>query len=425
MRTVAARACDDIHRGSVGQARSKVEVHGGDLELLDYFLRKAHGGAAVADGHDAASVNRNARTAAAVAHGLAQNRDKCAVVASPRWRLCAGLQLGQFQKATPIEGQPLDLWARDHAADVMSVVANLRRGGVNGHGLSAGTQLHGEVDSRGAARFDDRLSREAVKSWRFGSHLVNSDQQNWGAVVAFVRSYQRALRGGLLVRDHYPSARNRRSCRVGDDARYGAGGSLRTDGSEGDELQAEDGKDNLFHCSPVQQRSVRQADAPQQVSKPGVGAERHESLVYLDELHVEAAQFDGLIEPLEGFVVQPKLGIVGGGPDRSRARCNVQHISVEKNSFRFWITRGGIFSLDSCSQLLCTAIVRFLRKRRRGLQPVFGGPERGEQFGESLSFHALALISQSHPAMSWVTHRATQGGYFTVLGECLIITTRR
>ncbi len=49
-----------------------------------------------------------------------------------------------------------------------------------------------------------------------------------------------------------------------------------------DELQAEDRKDNLFRCSPVQQRSPRQADAPQQVSKPGVGAERHESLIYLD-----------------------------------------------------------------------------------------------------------------------------------------------
>src|SRR5438132_13263255 len=88
--------------------------------------------------------------------------------------------------------------------------------------------------------------------------------------------------------------------------RYGAGGSLRADGSEGDELQAEDRKDNLFHCSPVQQRSLRQADAPLQVSKPGIGAERHESLIYLDELHVWVAQFDGLIEPLEGFILQPK-----------------------------------------------------------------------------------------------------------------------
>src|SRR5438445_5728152 len=183
--------------------------------------------------------------------------------------------------------------------------------------------------------------------------------------------------------------------------------------------------DNLLHCSPVQQRSIRQADAPQQVSKPGVGAERHESLIDLNELHVGFAQFDGLTEPLEGVILQPKLGIVGGGPDRSRSRCNVQSISVEKNSFRFWITRGGIFSLDLCSKLLCTAIFHFLRKRLCALQPVFGRPECGEQLCESFSFHALALMSQSHPAMSWVTHRATQGGYFTVLGESLIITTCR
>src|SRR6266404_8021807 len=95
-----------------------------------------------------------------------------------------------------------------------------------------------------------------------------------------------------------------------------------------DELQAEDRKDNLFRRSPIQQSSLRQPDAPQQVSKLGVGAERHESLIYLDELHVGVAQFDGLIEPLEGFILQPKLGIVGGGPDRS---CAMQSISVEKN----------------------------------------------------------------------------------------------
>src|SRR5712691_12033538 len=111
MQIVAARACDDIHRGPVGQARGKVEVHGGDLKLLDYFLRKAHGGAAVADGHNAASINRNARTATAVAHCLTQNRHERAVVASPRWRLSARLELGQLQEAAALERQALNLLA--------------------------------------------------------------------------------------------------------------------------------------------------------------------------------------------------------------------------------------------------------------------------------------------------------------------------
>src|SRR6266481_3070707 len=183
MQIVAARACDDIHRGPVGQARGKVEVHGGDLKLLDYFLRKAHGGAAVADGHNAASINRNARTTTAVAHCLTQNRYERAVVAPPRWRLRAGLELCQLQKAASIERQSLDLWAGHDAADLMRIVANLRRGGVNGHGLSAGPQLHGEVDSRRATCFYDGLAREPLKSWGFAGHLVYSGQQNGRTVV--------------------------------------------------------------------------------------------------------------------------------------------------------------------------------------------------------------------------------------------------
>src|SRR6266849_10350559 len=424
MQIVAARACDDIHRGPVGQARGKVEVHGGDLKLLDYFLRKAHGGAAVADGHNAASINRNARTATAVAHCLTQNRHERAVVAPPRCRRRAGLELCQFQKVPAIQREAFGLSPCDDARYLIGVIAKLWRGAAHGDCFGRRADMHGEIDRRGGTCFDKHLAAEALESRRFGEHFIDSRGQSWRAVVPFGRGYELAARLSLLVRDYDAGSENRRSGGVSDDARYGLAGRLRVHRCEceSDDLRSEVYEENLFHCSPVQQRSLRQADAPQQVPKPGVGAERHESLIYVNELHVGVAQFDGLIEPLEGFILQPKLGIVCGGPDQS---CAMQSISVEKNSFRFWITRGGIFSLDSCSQLFCTAIFHFLRKRRRALQPVFGSPECGEQLGESFSFHALALISQSHTAMSWVTHRAAQGGYFTVLGECLIITTRR
>src|SRR5262249_60034050 len=109
-----------------------------------------------------------------VAHGLAQERNEGAVVGSQRWRLRAGLELGQFEKASPIERQALDQRARDHTADLMGVVANLGRGSVYGYGLGGGAKLHGEIDGGGAACFDDRLSREPLKSARFGRFLPHS-----------------------------------------------------------------------------------------------------------------------------------------------------------------------------------------------------------------------------------------------------------
>src|ERR1700694_509225 len=97
MQIVGARACDDINGRAVREASCKVEVHGGDLEFLNYLLRKAHGGAAGANGHDAASINCYPRATTAVASGLAQNRHEGAIIAPPSWLLCSGLQLGQLE----------------------------------------------------------------------------------------------------------------------------------------------------------------------------------------------------------------------------------------------------------------------------------------------------------------------------------------
>src|SRR5262245_12736292 len=128
---VAARARDHVDCCPIGESRSEVEIHGRGLELLDDFLRKAHRRAAVSHCHDASAIYRDARAATAVAQWLTQSRHKDAVAAGARRWLDAGFELGQFEKAAPVQGQALDLAVCDHTADGVGIVLNLRRGALH------------------------------------------------------------------------------------------------------------------------------------------------------------------------------------------------------------------------------------------------------------------------------------------------------
>src|SRR5262249_34969768 len=67
VQVVSAGPRDDVHRTGIRDACGEVEIDGGDLEFLDRFLGKTHPGTGVTRLHDAATIDRDAGSAAAAA----------------------------------------------------------------------------------------------------------------------------------------------------------------------------------------------------------------------------------------------------------------------------------------------------------------------------------------------------------------------
>src|SRR5262245_5560314 len=64
MKIVASGSGNHVDCAACSETRRQVEVQRRDLKLLDHLLGEPHGRAAIADGHDAASVDRYTRRAA-------------------------------------------------------------------------------------------------------------------------------------------------------------------------------------------------------------------------------------------------------------------------------------------------------------------------------------------------------------------------
>jgi len=154
-----------------------------------------------------------------------------------------------------------------------------------------------------------------------------------------------------------------------------------------------------------------------------VGSGAHESLIYRMNSMLGLRNSMALSRPLEGFILHPKLAYSAAV---QISPALMQTSPWEKKLLFASDNHRVIFSRSTrAARLFWHGSFHLHRKRLLALQPVFGSPIAARSSARASSFHALALISQSHPAMSFGTHRATQGVHFTDWASASIITTRR
>src|ERR1700716_2995911 len=152
MQLVAAGTRHDVYGATCGYSSREIKIDRGNLEFLYNLLRETHRRPAVPDLHYTSAVNRHSRGAPVISHWGTQQRDKSTIITGSRGVLRARVYVCQLQKVPAIQREAFGLRPRDHARDLIGVIAKLGRGGADGHCFGGRADMRGEIHGyRGAS----------------------------------------------------------------------------------------------------------------------------------------------------------------------------------------------------------------------------------------------------------------------------------